>query len=368
MNKKVLIIGGYGNFGSFIAQELSKYEQTNIIIAGRNADKAKSKAKELDCDWYKLDISHEFKKALAEINPSIVIHTSGPFQGQDYTVAKACLEHGCHYIDLADGRDFVHHITQFDEQAKSQNTLCISGASAVPCLSSCIINYYQAGFKTLKEIDYGIATAQRTGRGLATTKAVLGYVGKPFTTLINGQIETIFGWQDMHFQSYTKIGKRLLSNCEIPDLDIFPKRYPDLKTIRFYAGLEVPMLHTGLWILSWLVRYRLCPSLDYFAAPFLKTSHLFYAFGTKDSAFHMQLSGIDQDNKNQTKLFQIIARNGDGPYIPCIPSIVLTKKIINGSLTQTGAMPCIDLITLEEYQDALAEFDCEFIYDAVDKP
>lgn len=77
---------------------------------------------------------------------------------------------------------------------------------------------------------------------------------------------------------------------------------------------------------------------------------------------------MDKNAENTSKNFQIIARQGHGPYIPCIPAIVLTQKIINGELNKTGATPCINLMTLEEYQNALSEFDCEFIFDAVDKP
>jgi saccharopine dehydrogenase-like NADP-dependent oxidoreductase len=36
-----------------------------------------------------------------------VIHTAGPFQGQDYAVARSAIAAGANYIDLADGRDLL---------------------------------------------------------------------------------------------------------------------------------------------------------------------------------------------------------------------------------------------------------------------
>jgi len=43
-----------------------------------------------------------------------VIHCAGPFQSQDYRVALAAMAAGAHYLDLADGRQFVarfsHHV------------------------------------------------------------------------------------------------------------------------------------------------------------------------------------------------------------------------------------------------------------------
>ncbi len=367
MQKRVLIIGGYGNFGSFIAERLSKLIKVKLIIAGRNANKAQNKANELNCEWYQLDIHNkDFEKSLSDIAPDIVIHTSGPFQEQNYHVAKACIKQKCHYIDLADGRPFVNNIKQLDNDAKNKNIIIISGASSVPCLSSSVINHYQSEFKMLEEIDYGISTAQKTGRGLATTQGVLSHVGEPFTTLINSKMKTIYGWQNIHRQSYTNLGKRYLSNCNIPDLDLFPKHYPNIKTIRFYAGIELSILHIGLWLLSWPARINMLPNLQNFSKPFLKISNLFDCFGTQDSAFHMHLKGTNQNDQPIAKHFQIIARQGHGPYIPCIPAIILTQKIIGNEIKKTGAMPCINLITLKEYENALSEFDCEFIFNTKD--
>lgn len=38
---RVLIIGGYGNFGSFISKTLAKEPNIQVIVAGRSAEKSK---------------------------------------------------------------------------------------------------------------------------------------------------------------------------------------------------------------------------------------------------------------------------------------------------------------------------------------
>ena len=43
---------------------------------------------------------------------------------------------------------------------------------------------------------------------------------------------------------------RVLGNCDVPDLALFPERYSSLRTVRFYAGLEVWFIHIALWALS----------------------------------------------------------------------------------------------------------------------
>jgi len=221
--KRVLIIGGYGNFGSFISRSLAKHSNINIIIAGRSLDKAEALAREINAEAAVIDIHNNFEARLQEIKPDIVIHTSGPFQSQGYDVAEACIKGGSHYIELADGREFVAGIDSLDKKAKNADTLVVSGASSVPCLTSALVEHYKGAFKTLESLDYGITTAQKTARGVATTAAILSYTGQPFKTLIDGGEKTVYGWQGLRRRKYSGLGWRLLANCNVPDLELFPK-------------------------------------------------------------------------------------------------------------------------------------------------
>ncbi len=362
MTKRVLIIGGYGNFGRFISSRLLNEEGVKLIIAGRSIGKAKEWAGEIGAEAAALDINNDLASALANIKPDIVIHTSGPFQIQEPHVAKVCIDQACHYIDLADGRAFVEKITTLNQAAKDKGVLVLAGASSVPGLTSALVDHYLPKFKQIETLDYGITTAQKTNRGLATTAAILSYTGKPFQTFIDGKMTKVFGWQNLHIRNYPDIGLRLLGNCDVPDLSLFPKRYPSLKTIRFYAGQEIHILHLGLWCLSWLVRFGLVKSLDKFASQLLSTSFLFDKFGSDVSAFHMQLGGLAADGKPKTATFDLVASSGDGPNIPCIPPILLTKQIARGGLSITGAFPCMGFITLEEYLDALDDLDIRWTF------
>jgi saccharopine dehydrogenase-like NADP-dependent oxidoreductase len=177
--QRVLIIGGYGNFGRYIATVLAQEPALHIIIAGRSLEKAQALLATIESvnplEAARLDIQEDLSAALVSLSPDIVIHTSGPFQSQSYDVAKCCIEQGCHYIDLADGRDFVAGITALHTAASDQGVLAISGASSVPCLTAALVDYYQDEYQILESLDYGISTAQKTTRGLATTAAILGY-------------------------------------------------------------------------------------------------------------------------------------------------------------------------------------------------
>jgi saccharopine dehydrogenase-like protein len=370
MPKRVLIVGGYGNFGSTIARALARESDIQLLIGGRSRAKAHAFAEALGAmlpaEAVALDIAGDLRAAFATAQPDIVIHTTGPFQDQSYAVARAAIDQGCHYIDLADARRFVTEIAGLDAAARARNVLVVSGASSVPCLTAAYLDAARPRFRAMERVEYGISAAQQTNRGLATTSAILSYVGKPFATRIDGREATVYGWQDLHAVRYPELGRRLFGNCDIPDLTLFPERYAELKTIRFSAGHEIAILHLGLWKLSWLVRWHLLPSLQTLAPLLLKLSFLCDGFGSSRSGFHMFIEGIGSDGRKRRERHWIIARSGHGPYIPCMPAILIAKGLARGTMTARGARPCLDLIDLATYRDALRGLDIEFVDD--DRP
>ncbi len=357
---QVLILGGYGNFGSRIAAALVN-DNISIIIAGRDRQKAENLCHQLKKDTGKnnitiatFDANKELDKQLNILKPTVVINTIGPFQTADYSIAKTCVQHNTHYIDLADARDFVTGITCLDTSAKENNVLVVSGASTVPGLSSAVLEFYKNNFSNIDSLIYGISPGQKAPRGLATTESILTYLGKPLKPWANLD-RKYFGWQDIYRQKYPELGKRWMANCDIPDLDLFPRRY-NIKNIQFSAGMENSVLHLGMWMMSYLVRIGLPLNLPKHAKFLLSLSHLFDSFGTTSGGMHILMKGTNKEGKPIEIKWFIIAKNNDGPQIPCVPAIILSKKIIQDKLHVSGAMPCVGMIALDEYMKELEGF------------
>jgi hypothetical protein len=70
----------------------------------------------------------------------------------------------------------------------------------------------------------------------------------------------------------------------------------------------------------------------------------------------MLMKGKNKDGKPLEIKWFIIAKDNDGPQIPCVPAIILSKKLIQGNLDARGAMPCVGMITLDEYIKELEGF------------
>lgn len=358
---KVLILGGYGNFGKRIAEALVR-SAVPVIIAGRDGDKAHVLAADLrqrypgtQIENATIDAERNLVAKLHTLMPAVVVNTCGPFQSKRYDVAEACIAQKVHYIDLADGRAFVTGITALDALARAAGVWIISGASTVPGLSSAVLEHYRGEFAVIDSLRFGVAPGQKAERGLATTQSILTYVGRPLR-IVSGDTKPRYGWQDIYRQDYPVLGSRWMANCDIPDLDLFPARY-GIREIRFSAGMENPLLHLGMWALSWAVRLGLPLNLSRHAPFLLKASHWFDRFGSADGGMHMIIRGTDAERQPHERTWFIVALNGDGPQIPCVPAIVLARKLALGAFPGAGATPCIGMVTLEEYLAELGLFE-----------
>ena len=359
----VIVLGGYGLFGSRIARRLAREQGWRVIVAGRDgaaaarlcdelrqSPRCAAEVRPLACDAH----APGLRDCLLGEHTQLVINTCGPFQGQDYTVARAALAAGAHYVDLADGREYVAAFDALDAEARACARLAVCGASTVPGLSAAVVDRYRAEFARLESIDIGISPGNRTPRGLATIAAILGYVGRPVPWRQDGRRRDITGWQALHRRRYPPpVGARWLAACDVPDLDLFPQRYPQLRALRFRAGLELKRLHFGLWLLSWMVRAGLVRGLDRHARLLKSMSEWFADSGSDTGAMHVDMQGVDAGGNALRLVWHLVASRGDGPEIPATAAVLLARKLAQGRLTVSGAMPCVGLFTLEEFVEAL---------------
>src|SRR5215471_7375902 len=143
---RVLILGGYGNFGGRLAQLLADEADLTLLIAGRSYERAKSFCAGLGgvarVEPHAFDRDGYVLAQLREITPEIVIDASGPFQvyGSDpYAVVRACIALNIHYLDLADASAFVNGIAVFDHEAKARGVFVLSGVSSFPALTAAVV-------------------------------------------------------------------------------------------------------------------------------------------------------------------------------------------------------------------------------------
>lgn len=358
---RIVVLGGYGLFGERIVAELARDAELDLIVAGRDASKAQRLCDRLAAGGaaaalsaIALDLDAEnFASELAARAPGMVIHTAGPFQQRDYAVARAALALGAHYVDLADARDFVAGFGALDAEARDAGRWAVSGASSVPGLSAAVVAAWQARFGRIDAIETAISPGNRTPRGLATTRAILGYVGRSYPLLTGGRWRRAHGWQSLRRLHVRGVGTRWLARCEVPDLSVLPERHPGLSDCDFRAGLELRRMHFGLWLASWAVRFGIAHDFARYAPALLALSERWLARGSDVGVMQVELRGVDADGAALQLRWRLVARNGDGPQVPATAAIVLARKLARGQLPGGGARACLDLFSLDEFIAAL---------------
>lgn len=362
---RVLVIGGYGTFGGWIAEALMSTPGVQVIVGGRSLERARnwvvrhdSRPEKNRADVLAVDAEDPgLAGVLARSGADLVIHTAGPFQQQGYQVAMGCIEAGSHYIDLSDSREFVNGIGTLQDSARAAGVTLVSGASSVPGLSCAVVEEFAPEFSRLNSIRMSIFPGNRAPRGLATVESVLSYTGKAFRRWEGGSWKVVHGWQDMCRHDYGALGHRWVASCDVPDLVLFPKHFDGVQTVTFHAGLELPFLHYGMWALSWLARLRLVANWRRHAGSLAAISRVFENGGSKQGGMRVELAGSDRGGRTLRVLWRLIARDGHGPRIPAIPSVVLAKRMALAKGPPFGAYPCLGLFTLDEFSNELGELN-----------
>ncbi|MGA3157081.1 MAG: NAD-dependent epimerase/dehydratase family protein [Steroidobacteraceae bacterium] len=351
---RIVVIGGCGNFGARICRRLMPEAGLEIVATSRAeyaVGPGGARTARLDLD------SASFTADLAALHPDIVIHCAGPFQGQDYRVALASLACGAHYLDLADAREFVARFAAaLDAPARTAHRVALSGASTLPALSSAVVDHFSAHFEQLESIEMYIAPGQHAPRGAATMAAVLSYAGRPFRWMIGGGWQTVHGWQALVRVNFV-FGRRWAAACDVPDLELFPRAFPGVRTVTFRAALEVASQHWALWALAGLRRAGLPLPLSRWAAGFNRLGTWLNRFGSACGGMRVDLGGQVAGRGSGGISWQLIARGNHGPEIPCIAAILMALKLARGAAVPEGAGPCLGLLSLPEFETEFARWD-----------
>ena len=362
---RVAVIGGTGHFGARIARRLARVDGIELVITSRSPDRAQALVNTLRNEGAKAQVTaaaleqdaDDLRERIAALGADVAIHTAGPYQGSDYSVAMACAESGTHYVDLADGRQFVAEFHELESAAHSNNVTLVTGASTLPGVSSAVVSGFRNQFSHIDEIATTIAPAHQTPRGVGTVRAVLSYCGSPFDTWRNGAWHRVYGWQDMRWQKCPEVGRRLSAACDVPDLVLLPDFVPGLKTTSFHAALEAPWEQLGLWMMAWLRRLGLVSDWAKHSSTFSAVSERLIRFGSDRGGMHMRIAGTDRAGQSRVLSWHLIAGSNHGPEIPCTPAIIVAKKLLSGGLTRRGAFPCLGLFSVSEFMQELSSFD-----------
>jgi Domain of unknown function (DUF4166)/Saccharopine dehydrogenase NADP binding domain len=358
---KILILGGYGTFGGRLVKLLADEERLTLVVAGRSKPRAEefcgglpSKAELIALAF---DRDGDVETQMGAIMPDIVVDASGPFQfyGSDpYRVVRAALALGIHYLDLADGSDFVKGIAKFDEDARARGVFILAGVSSFPVLTAAVVRHLSRGLAQINSIVGGIAPSPYAGVGLNVIRAIASYSGKPVTLIRDGRHVIGYALTDSRYYTVAPPGRLPLKSTrfslvDVPDLTVLPELWPGLRSIWMGAGPVPEVLHRALNAFAWLVRFKLLPSLS----PLARLMHWatnVLRWGEHRGGMYVAIEGARDDGVTVERSWHMVAEGDDGPFIPSIASEAIIRHCLDGRKPISGARPAIRELELQDYE------------------
>jgi len=347
--QKVVIVGGYGTFGSLISDQLVK--SANVVIAGRNPEMGQKFSDSIGAAFSLCNAKDEMSLRHTIGGAQIVVNASGPFFPEDYSIPNICIEEGCHYIDLADNREYVRNFQQLDNLAKGNEVFACTGASTSPAVTHALISELSPGVHNIRCIKIYLSAGNKNRPGVSTFESILSYAGTPVHVWKDAQWKNFMGWGLAEIFAFPPpVGKRFVQLCNVPDLELFPKLF-EADQVIFKAGVELPIFNIGLSVLAQLKKQIPQINLPSMAGSLVRISRLFKYFGTYSGGVLVKVENQNGDSKS---LAFVTSRNG--PRIPTSPAVLLARKILNDGPPAQGAFPCVGFITLDEFRNYLEPF------------
>jgi hypothetical protein len=361
----VLILGGYGAFGGRLARLLCDDERLKLVIAGRSITNAETFCAALGgAAWRRaaaVDRDGDVARAIAALKPAVVVDASGPFQayGADpYRIARAALAAGAHYLDLADGSDFVRGIAQLDAEAKAKGKFVLAGASSFPVLHAAVVRRLARDLAAVESSTVGIAPVPYAGVGSTVMRAIASYAGKPVRLVRGGRTSSAFALCETRRFTVAPPGRMPLapltySLVDVPDLEALALVRPEIQEVWAGAAPTPAFLHWLLRVLAHSVRLKVVPSLAPFA-PLMHRAVNALKLGERRGGMFVEIRGAKPDGTRVTRSGHLVAEGEDGPNIPSMAAEILVRRVLDGGPAEPGARAAVSEIELDEYERAFA--------------
>lgn len=361
---KILSVGGYGVFGGRLAHLLCDEPRLRLIIAGRSLHKAQTFCADslagATCEAATFDRDGDLDAQLRAIGPDIVVDASGPFQayGPDgHRLVRAAIARGIHYLDLADGADFVDEVGRFDAEARAAGVFVLSGVSSFPVLTAAVVRALSKDLDTVEAVEGGIAPSPYAGVGENVIRAIAGYSGKAVRLRRGGRDTTAYAMAESRRYVIRPPGQLPLpslrfSLVDVPDLRVLPKLWPGLDEIWMGAGPVPESLHRALNGLALLVRRGVLPSLSPLSGLF-HTAINILRWGDHRGGMYVSVRGR-QATQPVIRSWHMIAEGDDGPLIPSMAAEAVIRRALAGNPPEPGARSAAKELELGDYERLFA--------------
>lgn len=341
-----LILGGYGNAGRPIAEYLLMETEVNLVIAGRNLQKAENWAGMLNREFPGKRVSalevdardpNQLGEALRGIEMVIVASGTANYAG---TIARAVLDSGTDYMDIQLSHDKIRILKSLEERISGSGRCFITDGGYHPGIPAAMVRYAANHLDTIEKALVG-AIMNINWKGYSFSPETI----TEFSQELKMGSPLVFregSWEKAKWGGMTDTlrmdfgpgyGKKELFPMFLEEMRNLPAIFPDLRKTGFYIGgmdwfsnwISFPL--ASMWFQlfprsnpSWIPR-MLFRGMQRFSKPPFYTRIRLESRGTlagKQVDFTMELS------------------HPDGYLFTAIPVVACLKQYLDGTIKKPG--------------------------------
>jgi len=345
----VIVFGGYGTFGNHVARELATCG-LHVTIACRNRDLAERAALTLGDSHCGIaaDIS-EFASCSKALNgQSVAVNAAGPFSSFQMTLVDACLDADCHYVDIADDRDYVSRARARTSEFSAAGLTVVYGCSSLPGISGALATVLCEQISV--SVDHARITmfiGNRNPKGLGAVQSAAETIGKPIQAP-QGVLMGFGGSERVLL--YPPFGSRRTLNFNSPDIDLLPDLVA-VRSVSVKVGFELPGMTATFGISA-----RCFPRLGRWLIPRLVPCSGLLGW-LESSGGQVMVEFFSAGAKVHRGA---VIAHSDGQRMAALPAVYVTKQLCHNELNAHGAVTAYEAIGARNLIDMLVADGFEF--------
>jgi saccharopine dehydrogenase-like NADP-dependent oxidoreductase len=236
---KITILGGYGYMGSEAVCWLAKHTDAEIVIAGRNEEKAKELAVEVQGNTCTQSVDVEDSRSLnkAMKDTDIVLSTVGPFYKYGATILKAAIRAGVDFLDINDDYDSSRDSLDLSNEAQKAGVTAIIGAGASPGVTNVLAKYGTEKLDRVDEINTLWCESATDPTGSAAMTHWIHIISGSIPTYRNGRWVDVPGLSEPEIVDFPVFGKAEVAYVGHAEPVTIPRFIENVQVVTNKGGL-----------------------------------------------------------------------------------------------------------------------------------
>jgi saccharopine dehydrogenase-like NADP-dependent oxidoreductase len=354
-NKTILVLGGYGNTGRPLARLLLQESDAQLVLAGRNLEKAQKFANELNLAFQGnrvrgacVDASDVASMHQAFIGVNIVVVASSTTQFTRQ-VTTAALEARIGYLDIQYSPQKIVLLKSIAPAIQQAGCCFITDGGFHPGLPALLVRYVAQYYDQLTSARVG-SVIKEDWKKLQVDESTVSELVEMINdfdmstyTSKSWKKASLFSTSDyLRMDFGGEFGKQFCAPMMLEEMRPLPDLFPSLQETGFYVG-------SFNWFVDWLIMplammgMKLAPKAA--LKPMTRLTHWGLRTFSKPPYGTLLKVEASGEKDGQPKTMQVIISHPDGYLFTAIPVAACLLQYLDGSIDRPGL--CYQALVVE---------------------